>query len=244
MRDIFDYAKQTALGNISSSDKNLFDTVEAMYYDLLYGAKSVIGKDTKEMDWDAYEERLKELPAVVSARFPDLNPIEVNTMVYRVQEAGGSEMPPIVEALFKAKSVLSDNKWHDGYDLQADAQEKLYPGEGRPAIIKTFLRTDATGQKQDREKHPWLQGVVNAVARYRVNMRSGSETVDGIAALLSKTTSPETTRGKKVRAILDMQRDKTTPDSIDDWLDFISAVYRGEPLDRYLSGVSYLSVAK
>jgi len=244
VHDLFEHARKTALGNTSTSNADIYDMGQALYYEMLYPANPTedypsIVDDQGIVDWDLREERRQEWLAEIGTVFPDLNQQNIAWLQSRIESSENEHMPMEAQAILAGNRILSQSNYYGQYDAVKKTLDEMMPGQGAPQQIEDFLDMSNDTQERYLERNPdkaWLGQAKTAARDYRMRMRKNDPRLDGIVQLLGGKEKPATIRGVQVEDILSDHELGIKP--IDDLVEFLWAVQKGDPLDKFLQGVT------
>jgi hypothetical protein len=130
--DLFSFSRDTAIGNLSTFDKDIFDSAQAWYYTLLYptedtrgpDGKPILGPDGKPItnivnsvsgavDWDAREQRLEMWEDIMKERYPSLGEARVKSYRLRLDEHQKKDAPPATGLLIDMQDEIGASGYYD-----------------------------------------------------------------------------------------------------------------------------------
>ena len=243
---LFAPGRQNALEGTSSFDKDLFDTVQASYYDILYDDKDGIIMADGTIDWDKKDEKIKSLVTQMKARFPDIQDGRVKRMITRVERNARREAPPLITAYLDMQehigkmAIEGDSTFYDIEKLIIADAKARYPDKV-DKIDKEYRAYESAHysvRSQIAAQYPWLKDLSDA-KNLRLNKLFYKNQKDpkylrleGILVVMKKRSTPITDRGQRVKELYDNHVQGIKP--IQNYTQFILDVYNGNSLQEYL----------
>jgi hypothetical protein len=258
VEDLFEWGRQMDLGKLSYADTDIYDAMQAHYYERLYPEEGMsIVKQDESVDWDLREERVNEWMVEMRERYPNLSEAQVNTYRFRIEDAAKQQAPPAVSLLMDMQDFVGDVPITAGgatyYDLETEIIEdivRMVPGS-EETIRDAYRRWDWAGTRQAKSQiesqHTWLKDVSGRRAE-KLNMalstrligltpqqRARRERIEGMLVLLGKrgteATPPITPYGSKVYRIV--RNHRSGEKKIADIKEFLTDVYNRQDLSQY-----------
>jgi len=242
--ELFKFSRDTALGNLSTFDRDVFDSAQSWYYTLLYPGKDEKGPDGKllrgpdnkplttivtdggSVDWDLREQRLEMWEDVMKKQFPALSDTKIKSYRRRLEEHQKRESPPITGMILDLQDAIAESGYYDVRKKGVESWLSRYaPGTTAQGmeIYKEWDASDATMRATLENKHRWLGNLRSAMDVWRGPFFRKQPHIDAMLMVLStRNTQPKTPAGQTVWYIMERNRRNVKP--IKDWTGFLSAV--------------------
>jgi len=256
--ELFEFSRDTALGNLSTFDKDIFDSAQAWYYTLLYpgedakgpDGKPILGPDGKpitnivntesgRVNWDAREQRLEMWEEVMKERFPSLNEARIKSYRLRLEEHQKKDAPPITGLLMDMQDEIGSSGY---YDI-------------RKGILEERLSKDPVLAEQQRKKFeqwedaepkmkgsiedstPWMQAIVNRYSSARLKFFVANRHIEPMLMVVSsREMTPRASDSRRIHNVLELVR--RGRHKIDDMQGFLVAVMNirtsPEDIEQYM----------
>lgn len=254
--DLFDFARKSALGNLSTYDSDIYDFAQGSLYEILYertsmpdgtSLPSIQMAATAEIDWDLKERKVEIWETMMKERYPNLTPAQIDRYRLRIEEDHKRYAPPLGQMLSDMQDFISDQpvdpknpelgSWYEVEEkIVQDFSQTTRQSEEE--MLDTWKRWKAAGGnlKKDIEALPenrWLTRVHSLLSQRRSLLLRRNPQLEGILLFIEKRTAePVTPRGRQVDRILSLHRRGIKP--IENFTELAAAVYNGDDLNRFM----------
>ena len=214
--DLFSFSRDTALGNLSTFDKDIFDSAQAWYYTLLYptedtrgpDGKPILGPDGKQLtnivntvsgrvDWDAREQRLEMWEETMKERFPSLSEARIKSYRLRLDEHQKKDAPPVTGLLLDMQDEIGTSGY---YDIRKGILEQ-FPNlteEQRKSFDKWDDGDPRTKASEEAKEGRWLKAVISRYSSARLKFFAANRHIEPMLMVVSASEmtprSPEARR--------------------------------------------------
>jgi len=242
---LFKFSRETALGNLSTFDKDIFDSAQAWYYTLLYPGEDEKGPDGKllrgpdnkpittivtaggAVDWDLREERLEMWEDVMKNQFPALSDTKIKSYRRRLEEHQERESPPITGMILDLQDAVAESGYYDVRKKEvAEWLTQYVPSVAKQgmAVYKEWEdaspRIRATMEQQDA----WLGSLGQAMGVWKAEFFKKQPHIYPMLVVISRQGSRPKRSGDALTVWNIMERHSNGLKPIKDWVGFLSAV--------------------
>jgi site-specific DNA-cytosine methylase len=242
--ELFQYSRDTALGNLSAFDADIYDTAQAWYYTILYEdtelddgtiVPSIVDETTGDVDWDLKEEKLKMWEDQMREQFPSATTQKVLSYRRRIEESQKRDAPPAISILLDMQNDIGESGYYDLREKIADNYIRYF-GKGKDKQLRQQFeewdRASQASQKSLEKKYPWLTYVSNALGNERLKFFAKNPHIEAMLQVVSKRPlTPRTTEAIRVYSILEKSRRGIK--RIDNMEQFLADVYNQQSLSAY-----------